>query len=185
MKKHAMENGYELVRIFDRLIDPTTHKDLVKVSICELVEYLESAAINKLMIYDWTSLTTNINDFVKTVYLLNHLNISLHIFKPNLETFNERGWINRRVMKTIEALESFDYESKILSKSKMVKGYKRYIKGGGCVGRKVGYRKSRHSYFMEYAKQIEMLKKHIPLKQIRTITGTSINTLRKLRDMRL
>ena len=49
------------------------------------------------------------------------------------------------------------------------------------VGRKVGYRKT--NYQEEYAKEISLLKKNVSLRDCQSLTGTSINTLRKLKSM--
>ena len=46
---------------------------------------------------------------------------------------------------------------------------------------KVGYRKT--NYQEEYAKEISLLKKNVSLRDCQSLTGTSINTLRKLKSM--
>ena len=53
--------------------------------------------------------------------------------------------------------------------------------GEKVVGRKVGYRKT--NYAEEYAKEISLLKKGVSLRDCMALTGTSINTLRKLKSM--
>jgi len=45
----------------------------------------------------------------------------------------------------------------------------------------VGYRKT--NYQEEYAKEISLLKKNVSLRDCQSLTGTSINTLRKLKSM--
>ena len=54
---------------------------------------------------------------------------------------------------------------------------------GGKVGRKTGYRKSQDDMREEYAEEIRLLKKGISLRNVSKITNTSVNTLRKVRDL--
>jgi hypothetical protein len=49
------------------------------------------------------------------------------------------------------------------------------------MGRAEGYRKSDGNYKDEYSKEITLLKKGLSLRNIQSITGTSINTLRKIK----
>ena len=44
------------------------------------------------------------------------------------------------------------------------------------------YRKSIDTYKEQYPKEISLLRKGLSLKNISAITGTSINTIRKIRD---
>ena len=64
-------------------------------------------------------------------------------------------------------------------RSRMANGYKHFREDeGGKVGRKVGYRKT--NYLEEYSKELSLLKKNVSLRDCQSLTGTSINTLRKL-----
>lgn len=63
----------------------------------------------------------------------------------------------------------------------MESGYNHYRSLGGKVGRKAGYAKSLEAYKAEYAKEIALLRKNLSLRNVKAITGTSINTLRKLK----
>jgi lambda repressor-like predicted transcriptional regulator len=50
------------------------------------------------------------------------------------------------------------------------------------MGRPASYRKSDASYKEQYGKEISLLKKGISLRNVAQLTGTSVNTLRKLRQ---
>ena len=52
----------------------------------------------------------------------------------------------------------------------------------GCGG-KTGYKKSTEEMKEEYAEEIRLLKKGISLRNVSKITHTSVNTLRKIRDL--
>ena len=64
----------------------------------------------------------------------------------------------------------------------MASGYEHHRASGGRVGRKEGYRKSEDEYRTTYDREIALLSKGNTLADVRAITGTSINTLRKLKE---
>jgi hypothetical protein len=64
----------------------------------------------------------------------------------------------------------------------MASGYEHHRSSGGRVGRKEGYRKSEDEYRTAYEREIALLSKGNTLKDVKAITGTSINTLRKLKE---
>lgn len=70
-----------------------------------------------------------------------------------------------------------------LIRSRMESGYNHFRANGGKVGRKQGYKKSSEDMKEEYAEEIRLLRKGISLRNINKITHTSVNTLRKVRDL--
>ena len=77
----------------------------------------------------------------------------------------------------------FNQMERGLIRSRMESGYNHYRSNGGKVGRKVGYKKYDEQMKEEYAEEIRLLKKGISLRNVQKISGTSINTLRKLKEM--
>jgi DNA invertase Pin-like site-specific DNA recombinase len=78
-------------------------------------------------------------------------------------------------------MSQFNSLEKTLIRARMSIGYEHHRASGGSVGRKVGYRKSEDEYRLTYDREIALLSKGNTLKDVRAITGTSINTLRKLK----
>ena len=79
-------------------------------------------------------------------------------------------------------------ESEIaLAKERMASGRKQYIekcrREGIKMGRPETYRKSIEEYKKQYQKEISLIRKGLSLANISAITGTSINTIRKLRSI--
>ena len=68
-----------------------------------------------------------------------------------------------------------------LIRSRMSSGYQHFRSNGGKVGRKEGYKKSNEQMKEQYSKELSLLKKGLSLRNIQAITGTSVNTLRKLK----
>ena len=64
----------------------------------------------------------------------------------------------------------------------MAAGYDNYREKGGVVGRKEGYRKRDFQYLKQYEKELDLLRRGMTYKDTMTITGTCVNTLRKLKS---
>ncbi len=69
-------------------------------------------------------------------------------------------------------------------KERMASGRNQYIakcrEQGIKMGRPASYRKSEAAYREQYAKELSLLRKGISLRNVSALTGTSVNTLRKL-----
>ena len=61
-------------------------------------------------------------------------------------------------------------------------GRAQYIRGGGKLGRKVGYRKPLEKKEQEYAEVLRLLsKKYYTLKEISKLTGVSVSTVQRVK----
>ena len=70
-----------------------------------------------------------------------------------------------------------------LIRKRMENGFLSFRENGGKVGRKIGYRKSKEEMQIQYAKDIEYLMDGFSYRKIQSITGTSLNTLQKLKKL--
>ncbi len=77
-------------------------------------------------------------------------------------------------------LALFNSMERGLIRSRMESGY-HYRANGGKVGRKVGYRKTDQQMKEEYAEELRLLRKGYSLANVSKLTGTAINTLRKMK----
>ena len=68
-------------------------------------------------------------------------------------------------------------------RERVASGYQNFRSNGGRVGRKQGYSKSDEAMKQEYTEEIRLLKKGYSLRNTSKLTGTSVNTLRKLSQL--
>ena len=72
-------------------------------------------------------------------------------------------------------------------KERMCSGRTQYIerckREGKKMGRPATYKKDIESYKTQYQREIGLLKKGLSLRNISTITGTAVNTIRKVKEM--
>ena len=105
----------------------------------------------------------------------------------NLETLNPDGKVNPVASLICTILLEIASMERLTIKERMTSGRNQYIakcrKEGIKMGRPSTYRKSEDAYRQQYCKEFSLLKKGISLPNITAITGTSVNTLRKLKRM--
>lgn len=72
-------------------------------------------------------------------------------------------------------------------RERMNSGRTQYIekcrREGVKMGRPSSYKKDIESYKQQYQREIGMLKKGISLRNIAALTGTSVNTIRKVKEL--
>ena len=153
--------------------------------IVELIEFVKSNDIRRVVCLEISRLGRNTLEALKVIQSLNEHHVSLYVKNYNLETLTPDGNVNPVVASLITTilLEVAQME-RLTIKERMTSGRNQYIAKCRAQGIKMGrpstYKKSESVYREEYAKEISLLRKGISLRNIHAITGTSINTLRKL-----
>ena len=180
LREHANHMGYEIVKEFAEKISGAK-KVAEREALTELLSFVEAKHIDKVLIYECSRLSRRVADFVNIVDRLNELHTSLYIHQNGLETLQADGKPNPIAQLVIGMLAQFNSMERSLIRSRMESGYNNFRKCGGVVGRKVGYRKSDETMKEEYKEEIRLLRKGLSLRNVTKITGTSINTLRKVR----
>lgn len=87
------------------------------------------------------------------------------------------------VLRFTKGRRKLDWRDITLIRSRMESGYNHFRNLGGQVGRKAGWRKSDEQMRLDYPNELKLLKKRLSLRNVQAITGTSINTLRKLKSI--
>ena len=98
----------------------------------------------------------------------------------NIETLTPEGKINPMSQFLITILAEVARMERKTIRERVASGYQNFRNNGGKVGRKVGYSKSNETMKEEYAEEIRLLKRGYSLRNTAKLTGTSVNTLRKL-----
>ena len=152
--------------------------------IVEMIAYVKANAISKVVCLEISRLGRNTLEALKVIQVLSENGVSLYVKNYNLETLNQDGKVNPVASLICTILLEIASMERLTIKERMASGRDQYIakcrKDGVKMGRPATYRKSEDAYKQQYAKEISLLKKGISLRNITAITGTSVNTLRKL-----
>lgn len=174
--------GYEVVKEFAEKISGAK-KVAEREALTELLSFVEANQIDKVLIYECSRLSRRVADFINIVDRLNELHTSLYIHQNGLETLQKDGKVNPIAQLVIGMLAQFNSMERGLIRSRMESGYNNYRLNGGVVGRKVGFRKSDDAMREEYKEESRLLRKGLSLRNVHRITGTSVNTLRKIKEI--
>ena len=126
-------------------------------------------------------MSRRIVDFLQIVEMLNEMKISLYILENGVESLQTDGSVNPIAQLVLGIMAQFNSMERSLIRSRMESGYNHFRNNGGKVGRKSGFKKSDEQMKEEYAEEIRLLKRGYSLRNIYKLTGTSVNTLRKIR----
>lgn len=182
LRKYAKKMDYIVVKEFSEKISGAK-KVADRYALSELLNYVRNNKVDKVLIYECSRLSRRIVDFLQVIEELNELKVSLYIHQNRLETLLEDGSINPIASLVLGIIAQFNSMERSLIRSRMKSGYDHFRSNGGKVGRKQGYTKTVDAMKEEYAEEIRLLRKGISLRNISKITHTSVNTLRKIRDL--
>ena len=149
----------------------------------EMVTYVEQNNIDKVLVTELSRLGRDTLQVLEVIEMLNNKGISLFIENYNIETLTVEKEVNPMSQFLITILAEVARMERKTIRERMNSGYNNFRASGGKVGRKVGYKKSNDSILEEYTEEIKLLKKGYSLRNISKITGTSINTLRKCKQI--
>ena len=156
-----------------------------RTEIVEMMEFVRKNEVKRVVCLEISRLGRNTLEALKVIQILNENKVSLYIKNYSLETLNSDGSVNPVASLICTILLEIASMERQTIRERMRSGQQQYIercrKNGIRMGRTEGYRKSDENYKDEYNKEITLLRKGISLRNVHSITGTSINTLRKIK----
>ena len=182
LREYAQKMQYDVVAEFSEKISGAK-KIAERQALTELLNYVDTHKVDKVLVFECSRLSRRAIDFLSVIEHFNARKVSVVILQSNLETLMEDGSINPTTQLILGIMGQFNSMERSLIRSRMESGYNHFRQQGGKVGRKEGYRKTDEQMKADYPKEIQLLKKGLSLRNIRAITSTSINTLRKLKTM--
>lgn len=178
----ALSNGWSVEGIFAEKISGAK-KNVERAELMKMVEFVEANNIDKVLVTELSRLGRNTLQVLEVIELLNGKGISLYIQNYGIETLTKDGEINPMSQFLITILSEVSRLERKTIRERISSGYTNYRNQGGKVGRKEGFRKTDEQMKADYPKEIQLLKKGLSLRNIRAITNTSVNTLRKLQKI--
>ena len=180
LREYASRMNYEVVKEFSEKISGA--KSVAeRQALTELLDYAAANRIDKVLVYECSRISRRAIDFLQVIELLTQMKVSVYILQNGLETLMADGSVNPIAQLVLGIIGQFNSMERSLIRSRMSSGYQHFRSNGGKVGRKEGYKKSNEQMKEQYSKELSLLKKGLSLRNIQAITGTSVNTLRKLK----
>ena len=177
--------GWEVVRVFANKVSGAL-KIEEREEIKELITYVKENEVKRVVCLEISRVGRNTLEALKVIQFLTGHKVSLYVKNYNLETLDEKGRINPVANLICTILLEVAAMERLTIKERMESGQKQYIdrcrKEGIKMGRPSTYRKSKEEYKEQYPKEISLIRKGLSLSNISKITGTSINTIRRIKS---
>lgn len=177
--------NWDIVKVFSNKISGVTNLE-GREEILSLIQYVKENKIKRVLCLEISRLGRDTLEALKIIQFLNESKVSLYVKNYNLETLDSNGNVNPITSLICTILLEISKMERLTIKERMESGRKQYIekcrREGIKMGRPSTYRKSIETYKEQYQKEISLLKKGYSLSNISKITGTSINTIKKVKD---
>lgn len=186
LREYCSKMDWDVVREFANKVSGA-RKNEERSEIIELIDYVKSNDIKRVVCLEISRLGRNTLEALKVIQSLNENHVSLFVKNYNLETLTPDGQINPVASLICTILLEIAQMERMTIKERMTSGRNQYIakcrEQGIKMGRPASYRKSEMAYKEQYGREISLLRKGISLRNVSSITGTSVNTLRKIRNL--
>lgn len=174
--------GWDIDRIFANKVSGAK-RNLDRPEVLDMIDYIRTHQIDKVCVLEISRLGRNTLEALKIIQILNENKVCLFIKNYNLETLTD-GKINPVASLICTILLEIGQMERNTIRDRMESGRNQYIsrcrEANIKMGRPDSYRKSDEKRKEQYSKEISLLRKGLSLRQIATLTGTSVSTIRKL-----
>ena len=186
LNEYCKQVGWKIAEVFANKVSGAAKLE-ERTELMSLIAYVKEHSIKRVVCLEISRLGRNTLEALKAIQLLNDNGVSLYVKNYHLETLNQDGKVNPVASLICTILIEIASMERLTIRERMTSGRNQYIdrcrKEGIKMGRPDTYRKSIDTYKTQYSKEITLLKKDISLRNIYAITGTSINTLRKIKKV--
>lgn len=186
LRDYSAKVGWQVVKEFANKVSGAKRNE-ERPEVTALIDFVKSNDIRRVVCLEISRLGRNTLEALKVIQTLNEYKVSLFVKNYNLETLTPDGNINPVASLICTILLEVAHMERLTIRERMTSGRNQYIAKcraqGIRMGRPSTYRKSEDMYREQYAKEIALLRKGISLRNVCTLTGTSVNTLRKLQSI--
>ena len=186
LKGFCEKMDWEIAEIFANKVSGTETIEN-RTEIVEMVEFVRKNKVKRVVCLEISRLGRNTLEALKVIQILNENEVSLYIKNYSLETLNADGSVNPIASLICTILLEIASMERLTIRERMNSGRTQYIercrREGIKMGRPATYKKELDTYKQQYQKEIGLLKKGISLRNVASITGTSVNTIRKIKEL--
>lgn len=183
---YCRKMDWEVEKVFTNKVSGAK-KNEEREEIQELISYVNTHQIRRVVCLEISRMGRNTLEALKVIQILNENRVSLYVKNYNLETLDSEGKVNPVASLICTILLEVASMERLTIKERMESGRRQYIekcrRDGIKMGRPSTYRKSDDEYRKQYQRELSLIRKGLSLANISAITGTSINTIRKIKSV--
>ena len=177
--------GWEVAKVITNKVSGKLQIEQ-RPEILEMLAFVKENDIKRVVVLEISRLGRNTLEALKVIQMLTEQGVSLFIKNYNLETLDQNGKPNPIASLITTILLEVAQMERLTILERMESGRTQYIRKCREIGKKMGrpetYRKSEEEYKSQYQREITLLKRGRSLREVQAITGTSVNTLRKVKS---
>lgn len=185
LTEYCNRQGWNIEKVFANKVSGAKKLE-ERTEIVEMIQYVRAHDIDKVVVLEISRLGRNTLEALKVIQMLNEEGICLYVKNYNLETIIN-GKINPVASLICTILLEIASMERLTIAERMTSGRNQYIarcrETGKKMGRPATYRKSTDAYKEQYTKELGLIRKGVSLRNVEKLTGTSMKTLQKVRDM--
>lgn len=180
---YCTQVGWSILKVFANKVSGAKAVE-ERPEIIDMIDFVKNNQVDKVVCLEISRLGRNTLEALKVIQVLSDNGIALYVKNYNLCTLNPDGKVNPVASLICTILLEIAQMERLTIAERMASGRKQYIERcraeGIRMGRPSSYRKSDEQYRLQYPKEISLLRKGISLRNVCSLTGTSVNTLRRL-----
>lgn len=182
LTEYAKTHNMQVVKVFSNKISGAKKME-ERPEIQDMIQFVKANKVDKVLVLEISRLGRSTLEALKVIEMLNEEKICLFVKNYNIETIDQNGKVNVMAQFLVTILLEVARMERSTIRERVWSGYQNFRNSGGKVGRKVGYKKTDEQIKNEYIEEAKLLRKGISLRNVSKITGTSVNTLRKVAEL--
>ena len=123
LREYASKMGYVIIKEYTEKISGTK-KVAERQALSELLDFVDSNKVDKVLIYECSRLSRRAIDFLSVIEYLNDRRVSLYILQNGLETLLADGKINPIAQLVLGIIGQFNTMERSLIRARMESGYR-------------------------------------------------------------
>ena len=172
-------NTYEIVKEFSYYLSGTKNDEVND----EILEFAINNDVKHIIASETSRISRKISSFALFLEKCNDFKINIIIDNYKLHTLLENGEVNGMVQTMLSIASTFAMAELRLIKSRLDSGRAKYIKEGGKLGRKKGYRKNNKQLLNEHSDIVKFIRQKQSVRNIMKLTGKSSGTIQKIKRL--
>ena len=185
---YANKNTMTICRTFEEHISGAK-KNHERPVLQECLTYCIEENIDVLLLSELSRLGRNVDEVLANIRFAKENHLNIYFQKEGISIYGSDGKENPyltimiAVLGTAAQMERENIHYRLQSGRKVYVAKNRKETGKSGLGRREGYKKPTAEYENEYKDVLKMLRKGYPIRTISSLTGRSLATIQKVKDM--
>jgi DNA invertase Pin-like site-specific DNA recombinase len=179
LKEYASRMNYEVIEVISEKVSGSlkiSHREGLQ----RVLKLAEEGAYQKLLVSE-VSRIGRTSEVHTVIEMLSTYKVSIFIGNYSMETLDKDGKPNSMIGFIMTMLAEFSRIEKETLVQRIQSGLEQARREGKTLGRRKDSIKSKTQYLNEYKSVIRLIKRNLSLREIASLSGISVNTVRKLK----